>query len=296
MSWKLDEKHLEIAKVLVETIKKGQLINSENTITYGELGSIVGLPISTYEEREIFGRYLGQLSCYCNENNMPLISAMVIKKANDYKERLNYKKKFNSNKIDIPGNGFYNLYEDLRGIRVKINDEKAIEFYKELRLIKEYKDWDRLIELLEEDIFQTYKPITLKKKKRPTLLGRLNIDKPKDEEVDFIEIDEFADIEDIEFEEGKYIEKFTKAKKRNPKARKIKIEQFKKDNDGKVFCEVCEENDIVVLDIHHDNVEVHDMEDGHLTKLSDLRVLCSNCHRRVHGYEVSVEELKGKLK
>lgn len=38
------------------------------------------------------------------------------------------------------------------------------------------------------------------------------------------------------------------------------------------------------------------MEDSHLTKLSDLRVLCSNCHRRVHGYKISVEELKNKLR
>ena len=33
------------------------------------------------------------------------------------------------------------------------------------------------------------------------------------------------------------------------------------------------------------------MEDGHLTKLSDLRVLCANCHRKVHGYKITVEEL-----
>ncbi|MGL4731735.1 MAG: HNH endonuclease [Clostridium sp.] len=103
-------------------------------------------------------------------------------------------------------------------------------------------------------------------------------------------------MEDIVIEEGKYIERLTKAKKRNPKARKRKIEQFKKDNYGKVFCEVCKEDDDVVLEVHHDKVEVFNMEDSHLTKLSDLRVLCSNCHRRVHGYKISVEELKNKLR
>lgn len=128
------------------------------------------------------------------------------------------------------------------------------------------------------------------------LISKLQSDLKKDEVVKFIEIDEFIDIKDIEIEEGKYVERLTKAKKRNQKARKIKIEQFKKDNDGKVFCEVCQENDIVVLDVHHDNVEVCDMEEGHLTKLSDLRVLCSNCHRKVHGYKISVEGLKDKLK
>ncbi|WP_274541576.1 hypothetical protein [Romboutsia maritimum] len=33
------------------------------------------------------------------------------------------------------------------------------------------------------------------------------------------------------------------------------------------------------------------MEEGHKTKLSDLRVICSNCHRKIHGYKITVEEL-----
>ena len=71
----------------------------------------------------------------------------------------------------------------------------------------------------------------------------------------------------------------------------MKIEQFKKDNKGKVYCEVCKENDEIVLDVHHENMAVCNMEEGHLTKLSDLRILCSNCHRKVHGYKITVEEL-----
>ena len=243
MSLNFNKKHLEIAKVLVETVKEGQLINSEKIITYGKLSSIVGLPISTYKEREIFGRYLGEISSYCNENDMPLISAMVIRKPDEYNN------KYNSNKIDIPGNGFYNLYKNLRGIEVKSEDEKVIVFYKELKLIKAYENWDRLIDLLEYEIFPRRKPISRIKKKKTLLLNKLN------QNIEFIEVDEFADIEDIVIEEGKYIEMLTKAKKRNPKARKRKIEQFKKDNDGRVFCEVCKEDDEVVLDVHHDNVE-----------------------------------------
>ncbi|WP_343339064.1 hypothetical protein TPELB_14130 [Terrisporobacter petrolearius] len=275
MSLNFDKKHLKIAEVLVETVKEGQLINSEKIITYGKLSSIVGLPISTDEERQIFGRYLGEISSYCNENNMPLISAMVIRKPDKYNN------KYNSNKIDMPGNGFYNLYKDLRGIEIKSEDEKAIVFYKELKLIKTYENWDRLIGLLEYEI----KPISRIKKKKTLLLNKFN------NNVEFIEVDEFIDIENIVIEEGKYTETLIKAKKRNPKARRIKIEQFKKDNNGKVFCEVCKEDDEVVLDVHHDNVEICNMEEGHLTKLSDLRVLCANCHRKVHGYKITVEEL-----
>lgn len=279
MNWDFDEKHLKIAKVLVETVKEGQLVNSEKIITYGELSSIVGLPISTYKEREILGRYLGEISSYCNDNDMPLISAMVIRKPDKYNN------KYNSNKIDIPGNGFYNLYKDLKGIEAKSEDEKAVVFYKELKLIKAYEDWDRLVNLLEHEILPRIKPIGRIKKKKTLLSSRLNPN------IEFIEFDEFTDIENIKIEEGKYIEMLTKAKKRNPKARKMKIEQFKKNNDGKIFCEVCKEDDEVVLDVHHDNVEVCNMEEGHLTKLSDLRVLCANCHRKVHGYKITVEEL-----
>ena len=90
---------------------------------------------------------------------------------------------------------------------------------------------------------------------------------------------------------GKYIKRIIEAKKRNPKVRKMKIEQFKKDNNRRVFCEVCNEEDIVVLDVHHDLVQVADMKEGHKTKLSELRALCSNCHRKVHGHKTTVDEL-----
>ena len=63
-----------------------------------------------------------------------------------------------------------------------------------------------------------------------------------------------------------------------------------------MFCEVCNEDDIVVLDVHHDLIQVSNMQDGHKTKLSDLRVICSNCHRKVHGYKLTVDKLIEKNK
>lgn len=268
MNWNFDEKHLEIARVLVDMAKE------EHIIYYADLRMKVGM--AENEMRKMWG-YLGDLSSFCDYYEMPLISAMVI----------------NQKKLR-PGDNFYKaIYSEFRGIDVSNEDEKYEEFKKEWELIKEYGNWDRLIELLEEEIFPT--PKLIKIKRRPKWLGKLNIDKSNDEEIEFIEIDEFIDIEEVAIEEGKYIEKVIEAKKRNPKVRKMKIEQFKKDNDGKVFCEVCNEDDIVVLDVHHDKVEVCDMEEGHKTKLSDLRLLCSNCHRKVHGHKITVEELiKGK--
>lgn len=264
MNWNFDEKHLEIAKILVDEIK------NRSIITYKELGMNVGMSV---EPQSNLYNYLRDLSYYSFEKGKLLISVIVV-----------------SEKERIPGEGFYiEVYEKKRKIKVGKNKQKQMDiFVQEVNRVFEYSNWDTLIELIEEDIFQTPKPISRIKKKGTPLLDQLK------QKVEFIEVDEFADIEDIVIEEGKYLERLTKAKKRNPKARKRKIEQFKKDNDGKVFCEVCKEDDEVVLDVHHDNVEVCDMEEGHLTKLSDLRVLCANCHRRVHGYKITVEELMMK--
>lgn len=109
-----------------------------------------------------------------------------------------------------------------------------------------------------------------------------------DVEIDYVEDDE--NLEDIELEEGEKIKKVINSRKRNKKARELKFEQIIK-RYGKVVCEVCNEDDIVVLDVHHDKVQVFNMKEGHKTKLSDLRVVCANCHRKVHGHKLTVDEL-----
>lgn len=111
-----------------------------------------------------------------------------------------------------------------------------------------------------------------------------------DVEVEYIDEDENINIDELELDEGENIKKIINSRKRNKKVRKLKLEQVIRQY-GKAFCEVCNEEDIVTLDVHHDKVQVSKMEEGHKTKLSDLRVLCSNCHRKVHGYKITVEEL-----
>lgn len=64
---------MNIAKVLVEKIIVNQDINQELIIFYSELSMRVGLVVSTSKEIEILGKYLGELSSYCNYNNLPLI-------------------------------------------------------------------------------------------------------------------------------------------------------------------------------------------------------------------------------
>lgn len=239
MKWNLNEKHLDIAKVLVKAIKEGQ------TITYKELAINVGMSV---ERNSDLYSYLGDLSYYSFENGMPLISVVVVRKEEK-----------------MPGAGFYGVYKEKRGITVAKSKQMEV-FVDELKRVLGYSEWDKLIELLKKE-------------------------KIENEEVEFIEINELEDTEEEVIEEGKYIKRIIEAKKRNPKVRKMKIEQFKKDNNGRVFCEICNEEDIVVLDVHHDLVQVADMKEGHKTKLSELRVLCSNCHRKVYGHKTTVDEL-----
>lgn len=111
-----------------------------------------------------------------------------------------------------------------------------------------------------------------------------------DIEIEFAEDDEIINLEEVELEEGENIKRIINSKKRNKKARELKLKQVIKQY-GYAFCEICKEEDIVALDVHHDKVQVFNMEKKHKTRLSDLRVICANCHRKVHGYKITVDEL-----
>ncbi|RDY22428.1 hypothetical protein CHF27_013495 [Romboutsia maritimum] len=121
MCLKLNEKHLEIAKILVEKIK------NEQTISYSELSEKVGIILG--KNSELY-HYIGDLSYYSFDNEMPLISAIVVRKEEN-----------------MSGEGFYGVYEDKRDI--KVNKNKHIEvFIEELNRVMKYDNWDKLIELL----------------------------------------------------------------------------------------------------------------------------------------------------
>lgn len=124
---KIQEKHLWLAKELVKVIESDR---NDKTITYGELSDRI--------ERRIIpiamGKPLGVLSTICYNNDMPLISVLV------------YNKK---NKTKVPSNGFYNLFfPEIEG-----NTDKEYEVYiRELEKVTNYKDWNRLIDILEISI------------------------------------------------------------------------------------------------------------------------------------------------
>jgi predicted HNH restriction endonuclease len=77
---------------------------------------------------------------------------------------------------------------------------------------------------------------------------------------------------------------------------------FRGQNEGRLFCEACDfdfgkiygEPDFI--EVHH-RIPLCDLEPGAKTKLSDLAMVCSNCHRMLHrGHPwPTVDELRRKL-
>ena len=134
-------------------------------------------------------------------------------------------------------------------------------------------------------------------------VDRVNIDTKKDRNTLYEEIENYASVsytevkdyfgdsvDDKSIIEGEKTIRTIEVKRRNSLARKLKLEDFKVTH-GKVYCEVCGIEEELVLDVHHDRIKISEMEEGHKTNLDDLRVICANCHRIVHGLKVSVDDL-----
>lgn len=109
--------------------------------------------------------------------------------------------------------------------------------------------------------------------------------------------------DDISFPEGKEKLRIHIYKERNPKLVIEAKKKFKKIH-GKLYCEVCNFNfEEVYGEIGTDYIEVHhtkavsEMEEIIETKLDDLAILCSNCHRMIHRKRpwLSIEKIKSLI-
>ncbi|USD26601.1 HNH endonuclease [Flagellimonas marinaquae] len=112
-------------------------------------------------------------------------------------------------------------------------------------------------------------------------------------------------IEDLEedfdsIREGEVIYKLHKYRERNPKITKVKKDKYFKEN-GKLDCEVCSFDFFQTygklgkgfIECHH-RTPISELEPNSKTKLSDLALVCSNCHRMLHREinTLSIEALK----
>jgi 5-methylcytosine-specific restriction protein A len=96
-----------------------------------------------------------------------------------------------------------------------------------------------------------------------------------------------------------------KSKERNPKVVREKKKRVLRES-GKLECEVCGFDYVNIYgqllgygfaECHH-TVPVSELTEGHKTKLSDLAIVCANCHRMLHKARplISIDELRDVIK
>jgi hypothetical protein len=105
---------------------------------------------------------------------------------------------------------------------------------------------------------------------------------------------------DVEFPEGREIERKHKMRERNPALVKAAKDLFKK-KEGRLYCQSCGfdfynlygEIGIDFIEVHH-VVPVHELKGETKTKVEDVALVCSNCHRMLHRRRpwIKMEELK----
>lgn len=112
-----------------------------------------------------------------------------------------------------------------------------------------------------------------------------------------------SEFEKTEYEEGKELLRLHKVRERDPQLIKYAKKRFKKSH-GELFCEACGINFEKVygergkdfIEGHH-NKPVSEMKEGETTKVEDIGMLCSNCHRMIHRLPMlSIEDLKKSIR
>ncbi|MFU0831709.1 MAG: HNHc domain-containing protein [Oscillospiraceae bacterium] len=111
--------------------------------------------------------------------------------------------------------------------------------------------------------------------------------------------------DDSGYPEGKQLLRKHICRERNPKVIYEAKKKFKESHNGKLFCEAC---GFSFTDTYgrlgegfiegHHKIPVRDLPDGAKTKVEDIIMLCSNCHRMIHrlkASENSLEELRNLL-
>ena len=108
------------------------------------------------------------------------------------------------------------------------------------------------------------------------------------------------------FPEGKRTEKIHKARERNRKVIQLAKQEHANKHQGSLPCEVCgfdfskkygKEIGDCFLEAHHKTpLSELDENQGTETTVSDLAMVCANCHRMLHRSRMSVEDLSNIVK
>ena len=107
------------------------------------------------------------------------------------------------------------------------------------------------------------------------------------------------EIEEISSAEGRLRLALHYRRERNSQLSQKAKALFQSKNNGKLFCELCNFSfEITYGDYGKGYIEAHhikpisEMEDGEVTKITDFKMLCANCHRMAHWKEGGWDVLK----
>lgn len=110
---------------------------------------------------------------------------------------------------------------------------------------------------------------------------------------------QYSEDEEKEYSEGQVAFRIHRTRERNPMVIKKAKERFMKEHNGRLFCEVCGfdflemygERGRDFIEGHHTKL-VSELSDGEKTRVKDIAMLCSNCHRMIHRNPIiTVSEL-----
>ena len=119
---------------------------------------------------------------------------------------------------------------------------------------------------------------------------------------------QYPEDEEKEYAEGREKFRLHKTRERNPEVIKKAKKRFMMNNAGRLFCEVCsfdfteaygERGEGFIegfIEGHHTKL-ISELKEGEKTKVEDIAMVCSNCHRMIHRKPiVTVNELKSIVK
>lgn len=170
----------------------------------------------------------------------------------------------------------------------KLNDEKLIS------KLKDEAQWLKW-RVSPDDAIRTAKPLAIPKNifntknyriVRPTEIDKKTFDMLYDLAQEYSEEEDYG--YDGEFPEGREVEKKHKLRERNQAAIRTAKELLKKKH-GKLFCQVCGfdfyskygEIGRDFIEGHH-TLPISELKGEVKTKVEDIALVCSNCHRMLH--------------
>lgn len=117
-----------------------------------------------------------------------------------------------------------------------------------------------------------------------------------------VEIEPDPDLEELSAHEGRVLAALHLRRERNPKLRRAKIDAVLASG-GTIRCEVCRfDFHATYGDVGEGYIEVHHVLPLHasgpvVTRLGNLALLCSNCHRMIHRARpwLTPDQLRGRL-